>query len=95
MPVHIYHLRIFADGPNGGNPLPSVVDSVGMTDADMHTIAASPGHESGFVFPTPKNPNCDFEFRFWVPEYEMEMRIHATVGAVWMLKGCRGHTFGF
>ena len=86
MPGHVYHLRIFADGPNGGNPLPLVVDPVGMTDADMQAVAASAGHESGFIFPAPKNSNCDFEFRFWVPEHEMEMCGHATVGAVWMLE---------
>lgn len=83
---HVYHLRIFADGPNGGNPLPLVVDAAGMIDADMRRVAASAGHESGFVFPAPDNSNCDYEFRFWVPEHEMEMCGHATVGAVWMLE---------
>jgi PhzF family phenazine biosynthesis protein len=86
MTGRVYHLRIFADGPNGGNPLPLVVDSVGMTDKDMQSVAASAGHESGFVFPSPNNSKCDFEFRFWVPEHEMEMCGHATVGAVWMLE---------
>lgn len=86
MARHVYHLRIFADGPNGGNPLPLVVDSVGLTDAEMQAVAASSGHESGFIFPAPENSNCHFEFRFWVPEHEMEMCGHATVGAVWMLE---------
>jgi PhzF family phenazine biosynthesis protein len=28
---------------------------------------------------------CDFALRFWVPNHEMEMCGHATVGAVWLL----------
>ena len=83
---HVYHLRVFADGPSGGNPLPLVVDSAGMTDAEMQAVAASAAHESGFVFPAPEGSKCNYEFRFWVPEHEMEMCGHATVGAVWMLE---------
>jgi PhzF family phenazine biosynthesis protein len=37
------------------------------------------------VLPAPVGSNCDFEFRFWVPNHEMEMCGHATVGAVWLL----------
>lgn len=80
--VHL--LRVFADGENGGNPLPVVVDATGMTGADMQVLAAQYGHESGFVFPG--SPGYDFDFRFWVPEHEMEMCGHATIGAVWMLQ---------
>jgi predicted PhzF superfamily epimerase YddE/YHI9 len=29
---------------------------------------------------------CDFAFRFWVPNHQMEMCGHATVGAVWLLR---------
>lgn len=84
MPGPVSLLRIFADGTNGGNPLPVVVNAVGMTDADMQSVASHYGHESCFVFPGPSG--YDFEFRFWVPEHEMEMCGHATVGAVWMLE---------
>jgi PhzF family phenazine biosynthesis protein len=86
MAGNVYHLRIFADGQYGGNPLPLVVDAAGMADADMQSVAASAGHESGFVFLAPEHSNYDYEFRFWVPEHEMEMCGHATVGAVWMLE---------
>jgi len=82
----IHHLRVFADGPQGGNPLPLVVDASSMTDTEMQSIAVSTGHESSFIFPPPPNTSCDYEFRFWVPEHEMEMCGHATVGAVWLLE---------
>lgn len=78
-------VRVFAAGPQGGNPAPIVVDAAGMSDAQMQCVAKSYGHESGFVFPSPPGSDCDFEFHFWVPNHEMSMCGHATVGAVWLL----------
>jgi PhzF family phenazine biosynthesis protein len=76
---------VFAAGPDGGNPAPIVIDALGMSDAQMQDVASSYGHESGFVLPAPPQSGCDFEFRFWVPNHEMSMCGHATVGAVWLL----------
>lgn len=78
-------VRVFAAGPGGGNPAPIVIDAAGMSDGQMQQVAKSYGHESGFVLPPPAGSNCDFEFRFWVPNHEMSMCGHATVGAVWLL----------
>ena len=86
MSGQIYLLRIFCAGPNGGNPLPVVVDIHGMSDTEMQGVASRHGHESVFVLPALANSNCDFEFRFWVPEHEMEMCGHATIGAIWLLE---------
>jgi len=79
-------VRVFAAGPEGGNPAPIVLDATGMSDAEMQDVARSYGHESGFVLPPPAGSDCDFEFRFWVPNHEMSMCGHATVGAVWLLE---------
>ncbi|RKF36125.1 PhzF family phenazine biosynthesis protein [Paraburkholderia fungorum] len=78
-------VSVFVAGPNGGNPAPIVVDAAGMSDADMQEVARHYGHESGFVLPAPPDSGCDYEFRFWVPNHEMPMCGHATVGAVWLL----------
>jgi len=78
-------VRVFAAGPDGGNPAPIVVDAAGMSDAQMQEVASTYGHESGFVLPPPPGSDCDFAFRFWVPNHEMSMCGHATVGAVWLL----------
>ncbi len=78
-------VSVFAAGPQGGNPAPIVVDATGMSDEDMQQVAKAYGHESGFVLPAPEGSGCDFEFRFWVPNHEMSMCGHATVGAVWLL----------
>jgi PhzF family phenazine biosynthesis protein len=78
-------VSVFAAGPQGGNPAPIVIDAAGMSDAGMQQVARTYGHESGFVLPPPPGSDCDFEFRFWVPNHEMSMCGHATVGAVWLL----------
>lgn len=81
--VHV--VRVFAAGPGGGNPAPIVVDAAGLSDGDMQQVARSHGHESGFVLPPPAGSRGDYTFRFWVPNHEMSMCGHATVGAVWLL----------
>lgn len=78
-------VSVFAAGPDGGNPAPIVVDATGMSDTEMQQVAQRYGHESGFVLPPPSGSGCDYEFRFWVPNHEMSMCGHATVGAVWLL----------
>lgn len=78
-------VSVFGAGPNGGNPAPIVIDAAGMTDAEMQKVAQTYGHESGFVLPPPTGSDDDFEFRFWVPNHEMSMCGHATVGTVWLL----------
>ena len=78
-------VHVFAAGPGGGNPAPIVVDAAGMSDDEMREVARHYGHESGFVFPASPESGCDFEFRFWVPNHEMSMCGHATVGALWLL----------
>ncbi len=85
MASNVYLVRVFADGPGGGNPAPIVVDAAGMSDAEMRGVAATYGHESGFVLPASGGSGCDFAFRFFVPNHEMEMCGHATVAAVWLL----------
>jgi PhzF family phenazine biosynthesis protein len=88
-PSHTHEVRfvsVFAAGPEGGNPAPVVIDAQGMSDQAMQAIAKSYGHESGFVLPAPEGSDCDFEFRFWVPNHEMSMCGHATVGAIWLLE---------
>jgi len=78
-------VSVFPAGPRGGNPAPIVIDAAGMSDIDMQAVARSYGYESGFVLPRPAGSDCDFEFRFWVPNHEMSMCGHATVGALWLL----------
>ena len=76
---------VFADGPGGGNPAPVALDAGEMTDQQMQDVARASGHESAFVLPSPAGSTADLALRFWVPDHEMEMCGHATVGAIWLL----------
>ncbi len=78
-------IQVFVRGPGGGNPVPLVADARGMSAADMKAVAASHGHESAFVLPAGRD-DCNWRLRFFVPEHEMEMCGHATVGTLWALR---------
>lgn len=79
-------LSVFPAEPGGGNPAPIVPDARGLAGEDMRLIAARHGHESGFVLPPEDAASADRRFRFFVPEHEMEMCGHATLGAAWLLR---------
>ncbi|EJN07969.1 phenazine biosynthesis protein PhzF family [Bradyrhizobium sp. YR681] len=76
-------VNVFSNGPGGGNPAPVVVDARGLAGEAMRRIAATHGHESAFVLPG--RDSSDYHFRFFVPNHEMEMCGHATLGAIWLL----------
>ena len=79
----IRFVSVFADGPGGGNPAPIVLNAQAMTGEEMRAVAGAYRHEAAFVLPPP--PGCDIRLRFFVPNHEMEMCGHATLGAVWLL----------
>lgn len=78
-------VHVFTAGPDGGNPAPIVLGAENMSDDAMRNVARSYGHESGFILPAPENSDADLALRFWVPNHEMAMCGHATVGAIWLL----------
>ena len=80
----VYVVNVFRDGPGGGNPAPIVLDASEMTATAMRELAAQYKHESAFVLPG--RDGCDLSLRFFVPNHEMEMCGHATLGTVWLLK---------
>lgn len=77
-------VSVFTVDGQGGNPCPIVVDASGMSASEMQDVARRHGHESGFVLP-PESDDFDATFRFFVPNHEMEMCGHATIGALWLL----------
>lgn len=78
-------IRVFVNGPGGGNPVPLVADAQGMTAQQMQQVAQRHGHESAFVL-RPSDDRADWRLRFFVPQHEMEMCGHATVGTLWALR---------
>lgn len=77
-------LRVFADGPGGGNPCPVVVGAHGLDAPQMQEVARRFGLETAFVLP-PTLAGCDVRLRYFVPNHEMEMCVHATVAALVLL----------
>lgn len=82
MDVHI--VRVFPNGPGGGNPAPIILDADDLTAEQMRRVAAHYGHESGFVL-LPRQGG-DLRMQYFVPNQEMEMCGHATIGALWTLR---------
>jgi len=82
--MNVELVNVFTHQGSGGNPCPVVCHADGMSDAEMQSVARKNGHESGFVL-TSDSGDFDWRFRYWVPNHEMEMCGHATVGALWLL----------
>ncbi|PTD98335.1 PhzF family phenazine biosynthesis protein [Pandoraea apista] len=84
-PATVSLVSVFPADDNGGNPAPIVLDADAMTADDMRAVATHYGHESAFVMAAAHAGNA-WRFRFFVPNHEMEMCGHATLGALWVLR---------
>lgn len=84
-PGELRQVDVFVAGPGGGNPVPFIADAAGLSTAQMQATAHAAGHESAFVLP-PSGPAADWRLRYFVPQHEMEMCGHATVGTLWALR---------
>ncbi|WP_432727399.1 PhzF family phenazine biosynthesis isomerase [Variovorax sp. W6] len=81
-----HDIRVFvgADPKTGGNPAPVWLDADELSSAQMQEYTRRSGHESVFVL-KPETPKHALRMRYFVPNHEMEMCGHATVGALWLL----------
>lgn len=77
-------LDVFSLAGAGGNPCPTVIDAGSWSGDDMQAVARHFGHETGFAMP-PSDGRADLRLRYFVPNHEMEMCGHATIGALWLL----------
>ena len=76
---------VFSDGPGGGNPAPVFVEADTMTEQEMQKAAADLGQESVFVR-KPVRPDCDLMLQYFVPDHELTICAHDTIGAITALK---------
>jgi PhzF family phenazine biosynthesis protein len=79
--ISVVQTKVFGFAPNGGNPCPLVFNRESLTNEQMQSIAAYYGVETAFML-QPESRNALFRLRYFVPKHEMEMCVHATVGAV-------------
>ncbi|CEJ87849.1 hypothetical protein VHEMI04532 [[Torrubiella] hemipterigena] len=84
--ISVFPYSLSKDG-KGGNPATIFLNADDLTPEEMRQLATKAGHECGFVLSNAKteHPDCHLVMKYWVPNHEMEMCGHATVGAVWVM----------
>jgi PhzF family phenazine biosynthesis protein len=78
------YTRVFGRTSEGGNPCPVVLNADALSTAQMQAMAAAFGCETAFVV-APQSADAALRLRYFVPLHEMEMCVHATVGALTVL----------
>jgi PhzF family phenazine biosynthesis protein len=75
----------------GGNPTTVFLQADGLDDSQTQALTKESGHECGFILSGSAGwqDGCHFTMRYWVPNHEMKMCGHATVGAVWLMDRLR------
>lgn len=84
---------VFTDTPYKGNPLAVVVDSAGLTTAEMQAFARWTNlSETTFLFP-PAVPDADYQVRIFTPVSELPFAGHPTLGScyVWLQTAGASH----
>jgi PhzF family phenazine biosynthesis protein len=82
--IPVVHTSVFGLTPQGGNPCPVVFDADKLSSEQMQQLTAEFAVETAFIL-HPTQPSADLRLRFFVPQHEMEMCGHATVGTVSVL----------
>ncbi len=85
-----YHtLDVFTDTPLAGNPLAVVLDSEGLDDARMQSIAREFNLAETVFVSEPKNPVNTAAVRIFTPARELPFAGHPTVGTAVLLAHLR------
>ncbi len=79
--VPVIHTLVFSAAPGGGNPCPVVFNCEQFASEQMKFAAAHYMEETAFVI-SPEEADCDVKLRYFVPNHEMEMCVHATIGSI-------------
>ncbi|KAJ5833707.1 hypothetical protein N7474_002018 [Penicillium riverlandense] len=89
--VHAYRLSVFPYSldirEDGGNPTTIFLGADDLGPSQMQSLAKKNGHECCFVLSgqAGEHADCHLTLRYWVPNHEMEMCGHATVGTIWLM----------
>lgn len=79
--IPVIHTLVFSAAPGGGNPCPVIFNCEEFTREQMRSLAEHYMQESAFVM-TSEEKECDAKLRYFVPNHEMEMCVHATIGSI-------------
>ena len=84
MKEKIYFVKIFTKNPKHGNLAGVVPDALNLSENKMQKISQMIGaSETAFIFPSEK---ADFKIRWFTPNKEVGLCVHATIGAIGVLK---------
>lgn len=79
-----YYIKVFTKNPRYGNLAGVVPDAFGLSYNQMKKIAKGVGaSETAFIFPSKK---ADFKIRWFTPNTEVGLCVHATIAALGALK---------
>ncbi len=81
--LNVFFLDVFGKGPYTGNPLTVVLQAEDLENRQMQILAQEFGRETCFILPPERGG--DLRLRYFMPQREMELCGHATVGAIWVL----------
>ena len=78
------HTVVFKAAEGGGNPCPVTLFADELSYEQMLQMTKEFGLESAFV-QSSINADCDVKVRYFVPNGELEMCMHATIGCATVL----------
>lgn len=80
----IHKVKSFSNNPHMGNLAGVVTNAENLTDVEMQQIAAKVGaSETAFILPS---KNADIRIRWFTPNTEVGMCVHATIAALGVLR---------
>jgi trans-2,3-dihydro-3-hydroxyanthranilate isomerase len=79
--IEVVHTRVFAVGPQGGNPCPVIPSADWLSDSEMQALAREFGLDTVFIL-NPRSRAADVRLRYFVPDHEMGVSGHATIAAI-------------
>lgn len=81
MQLELFYTRVFAAAPGGGNPCPVILGADTLTKDQMQYFAREFGLDTAFVL-RPSDSGADLRIRYFVPDHEMGISVHASIAAV-------------
>lgn len=82
--MDIVQTNVFGLSRNGGNPCTVVLNADQVSTVKMQSMATTFGFETVFILKS-KTKECDIRLRYFAPNLEMGMCVHATIAAVTVL----------
>ncbi|HET8579309.1 MAG TPA: PhzF family phenazine biosynthesis protein [Methylomirabilota bacterium] len=84
--IPVLHVDVFTDRPFAGNPAAALLDTDGLTEAEMQRMAAEMGKAGTAFVSAPTRSDADRRLRMFSPTRELGYSGHTTIAAVHALR---------